>query len=63
MTNKFCQTQRPYFSDHLDGQPIPFWRKLMVRWHMAMCPLCIRYNRSLVATRDALSALRDADIK
>ena len=63
MTNRFCRKSRPYFSDRLDGQPIPWWRALLVRLHLRVCPQCILYNRSLTATRDALGALRDTDTK
>jgi predicted anti-sigma-YlaC factor YlaD len=63
MTDRFCRPQRPYFSDHLDGQPMPFFRGLMVRFHLSVCPQCRRVNRSLVATREAVRALRDADVE
>lgn len=59
MNDKICHKSRAYFSDHLDGQPLPFWRGLMVRWHLLICPYCKRVNRSLTATKDALTALRD----
>ena len=59
--DSFCRRSRLYFSDRLDGRPLPFWRGLMVRWHLLACPLCHRYQRSLVATRDAVRALRDPD--
>ncbi|MCU1280758.1 MAG: hypothetical protein JWM53_4304 [bacterium] len=60
MTDRFCRKQRGYFSDCLDGERLPFWRGLLVRFHLRVCPQCIRYNRSLEATRDALRTLRDA---
>jgi hypothetical protein len=59
MADRFCVKQRPYFSDRLDGVPLPFWRGLLVRCHLMICPPCRRYNRSLAATRDALHTLRD----
>jgi hypothetical protein len=59
MTDKFCRPQRPHFSDRLDGERLPFWRAIMVRFHLRFCPQCIRYNRALEATRDALRGLRD----
>jgi len=62
MTDRFCRKQRPYFSDRLDGAKVPFWRGLLVRCHLRFCPQCIRFNRSLEATRDALRGLRDVDV-
>ncbi|HEY2746481.1 MAG TPA: hypothetical protein VGL86_17740 [Polyangia bacterium] len=59
--DKFCVKQRALFSDRLDGQRLPFWRGLMVRFHLAICPTCKLVNRSLVETREALRALRDRD--
>jgi hypothetical protein len=59
MTDRLCNHSRRWFSDHLDGEKLPFWRGLLVRFHLWRCPRCIRLNRSLVATRDALHALRD----
>ena len=61
MTERFCIKQRRHFSDHLDGVKLPLLRGLLVRFHLAVCPACIRFNRSLEATRDALKALRDRD--
>ncbi|HZS35226.1 MAG TPA: hypothetical protein VFF06_00290 [Polyangia bacterium] len=61
MTDRFCRKSRLHFSDRLDGLKVPFWRGLVVRLHLAVCPQCIRYNRSLAATRDALRSLRDSD--
>ncbi len=59
MTDKFCLKQRRYFSCYMDGQPIPFFRRLLVRFHLRVCPQCQRVQQSLDATRDALRALRD----
>ncbi len=61
-SSRFCRTQRPYFSEHLDGVPLPAWRGFWVRFHLAICPECKRYQRSLVAARDAVGALRDLDV-
>jgi hypothetical protein len=57
-----CVKPRALFSDHLDGQRIPFWRGLLVRWHLWVCPRCKLVNRSLEATKDALGALRDSEL-
>ncbi|HWE27961.1 MAG TPA: anti-sigma factor [Polyangia bacterium] len=62
MADRFCVKQRPYFSDRLDGARVPFWRGLLVRFHLRICPPCRRYHRSLEATRDALCTLRDRDV-
>ena len=59
MTDKICVKQRALFSDHLDGERLPFLRGLLVRWHLLVCPRCKLVNRSLEATKDALSSLRD----
>jgi predicted anti-sigma-YlaC factor YlaD len=57
-----CRTVRPHFSDHLDGQPLPLGVRLMVGLHLRICPPCRRVHGSLVAAREALLALRDADV-
>ncbi len=62
MDDRFCRKQRAYFSDRLDGARLPFWRGLLVRCHLIVCSQCIRYNRSLEATRDALRSLRDREV-
>lgn len=61
MIRRFCRLARRSFSDRLDGQPIAWWRALLVRVHLRACPTCIRYNRALSSTRTALAALRDRD--
>ena len=61
MAGRFCVKQRACFSDRLDGERLPFWRGLMVRFHLMICPPCRRVNASLSATRDALRELRDRD--
>jgi hypothetical protein len=57
-----CHGARTGFSCHLDGQKLPFWVSFKVRFHLMVCPPCRRLHRSLDATRDALGALRDAEI-
>ncbi len=61
MADRFCRKQREYFSDVVDGRPIPFWRALLVRCHLTICPPCKRIRASLEATRAALGDLRDSD--
>jgi hypothetical protein len=51
------------FSDWLDEQPIPWWRRIFVRLHLRICPRCIRVQRSLVATKEALAALKDGNVE
>jgi len=62
MTNSVCAHARAHFSCHLDGQPLPFFTRFMVGFHLSICPPCRRVNRSLQATQAALRALRDADV-
>jgi predicted anti-sigma-YlaC factor YlaD len=57
-----CFKARPHFSDRLDGEPLPLFVRLKVGLHLRLCPQCRRVQRSLVATREALHALRDADV-
>ncbi len=57
-----CKQARAHFSEHLDGEPLPFAARLLVRLHLLVCPPCRRTHRSLAATRDALASLRDADL-
>jgi hypothetical protein len=62
MANRFCAAQRPWYSEVLDGRRLPWWRGFWVRFHLRVCPDCIRYHQSLAATRDALRDLgRDLD--
>ena len=61
MTDRFCIKQRRYYSDRIDGVKIPLLWRFVTRMHLTFCPQCIRYQRSLEATRDALKALRDQD--
>ena len=60
--NNQCRTARLHLSDHLDGETMPFWRRLFMRLHLTICPPCRRVRRSLLATRDSLLALRDSDV-
>ena len=61
MTDRFCVKQRALFCDRLDGEQLPFWRRLARQLHLGFCPPCQAVNRSLAATRDALRDLRDRD--
>ena len=56
-----CRPVRVHLSDWLDGEPLPFFVRLTVRFHLATCPACRRAHRSLSATREALRTLRDVD--
>jgi predicted anti-sigma-YlaC factor YlaD len=62
MTDSSCRIARPHFSDRIDGMPLPFWRSMLVRLHLGICPECKRFNRSLLATREALRALGEEKI-
>ncbi len=62
MTLDPCRRARAHFSDHLDGERLPFFSRVLVGVHLTICPACRRVNRSLQATQVALHALRDADL-
>jgi anti-sigma factor ChrR (cupin superfamily) len=61
MEPELCLRARRSFSDHMDGQPLPWRDRILVALHLRICPLCRRVQRSLDATCDALGALRDHD--
>ena len=62
MANKFCEAARAHFSDELDGEPLTPVARAIVSLHLATCPMCRRFNRSLTDTRDALRALKDQPV-
>ena len=55
-----CSHARECFSDHLDGLSVPGLKGMWMKVHLAICPRCRRFYRSLEATHDALIALKDA---
>ena len=63
MRNHLCEPARQHFSEHLDGKPIEGTMRYFVALHLAICPPCKRTYQALVATRDALGALKDEDPK
>jgi predicted anti-sigma-YlaC factor YlaD len=63
MEANLCRIARAHFSDQLDGEPMPLGARLLVKLHLTICPPCRRAHRSLVATREALRALRDAEME
>jgi predicted anti-sigma-YlaC factor YlaD len=54
-----CNHARDSFSDHLDGVPVTGLKGMAMRLHLALCPRCRRFYRSLQATLEALKGLRD----
>jgi predicted anti-sigma-YlaC factor YlaD len=62
MAHRACRMARVHLSDRLDEQPLPLRVRAYLRFHFTVCPPCRRFARSLTATRDALGALRDADV-
>jgi predicted anti-sigma-YlaC factor YlaD len=61
MASRLCEHARRHLSDLIDDQPIPLLDRVLVRFHLRLCPTCKNVRRSLDATRDALGALRDED--
>jgi predicted anti-sigma-YlaC factor YlaD len=55
--DRLCRGVRPYFSDALDGEPLPLHVAVGVRLHLTFCPMCKRTWKSLEATRAALQVL------
>jgi predicted anti-sigma-YlaC factor YlaD len=55
-----CSHAREWFSDYLDGQPVPPYARFWVRLHFAICPLCRRVRRSMDAVEQSLHALKEA---
>jgi predicted anti-sigma-YlaC factor YlaD len=61
MANRLCEHARRHLSDLIDDQPIALLDRVLVRFHLRLCPTCKNVRRSFDATRDALGALRDED--
>lgn len=55
-----CWDARSRVSDYLDDE-LPIADRVLVERHLETCPTCPPLYASLVGTRDALGALRDAD--
>ena len=55
----FCKRVSPWFSERLDGAPVPLLARPMVALHLAVCPQCKRTLRSLEETKRALGRLRE----
>ena len=63
MAFRLCRIARSHLSDRLDEQPLPWFVRAYLRFHLSLCPPCQRFERSLEATCDALHALRDSDVE
>jgi anti-sigma factor RsiW len=53
-----CKHTHESLSDALDGA-LPWWRRVLMRVHLRVCPGCARTERSLRASQEALRGLRD----
>jgi predicted anti-sigma-YlaC factor YlaD len=60
MVDVRCRAARAHFSELLDGEPLPLFSRAVARLHLTVCPRCRNTWLALVATRDALRALRDS---
>jgi predicted anti-sigma-YlaC factor YlaD len=56
-----CDIARRHLSDALDGVRLPPLLAFYVGLHRTICPMCRRYERSLVHTIEAARGLRDRD--
>ena len=52
----FCKRVRPWFSERLDGAPVPLLWRPPVALHLAVCPLCKRTYQSLEETKRVAEA-------
>ena len=53
-----CRGTHENLSDALDGA-LPWWKRLLMRVHLGICPGCKRTSDSLRDTVDAVASLRD----
>jgi hypothetical protein len=54
-----CRIARRFFSDAIDGEPLPLLWRPYVACHRTFCPACKGYEKSLHKTLEAGRALRD----
>jgi predicted anti-sigma-YlaC factor YlaD len=60
LIDHLCRGVRPWFSDLLDGEPVPPFIRVQAALHLTFCPMCRRFHRSLEQTKQGLQALKDA---
>lgn len=53
-----CKRTHENLSDALDGA-LPWWKRILMRLHLGICPGCARSAKSLKDTVDTLGGLRD----
>jgi hypothetical protein len=53
-----CRQTHEQMSDALDGA-LPWWKRMLMRFHLGLCPVCKRTDKSLREAVDATHALRD----
>ncbi len=56
-----CRPVREHLSDEIDGEVLSPDVRVAMDAHLSRCPPCQRMNRSLLALKEALRALRDVD--
>jgi len=54
-----CKRTHENLSDALDGA-LPWWKRVLMRLHLGICPGCARSAKSLKDTVETLGALRDS---
>ena len=53
-----CKRTHENLSDALDGA-LPWWKRVLMRMHLGVCPMCRRTSHSLERAVDTVASLRD----
>jgi len=53
-----CRDTHEHLSDALDGA-LPWWKRVLMRFHLGICPMCKRTGDSLRETVSVAHSLRD----
>jgi len=51
-----CREAHVLLSERMD-RPLPAWRRLRLRLHLAFCDMCTRVNRQMSVLREGMRSL------